>query len=70
MERTMKTRQEMAAEAGVTEAQFEEVEIALYGLDPAHRAEFIKAICELKRFAEKNNITVEELIGGATKYRQ
>jgi hypothetical protein len=46
------------------------VEEELNLLDPAYREEFIRTVCELKRFAEKNNITIEELVRGATKYRQ
>jgi hypothetical protein len=68
----MKTRQQIAHEAGVTEAQLDAVEDELHDRfpDPADRAEFIKGCCELQRIAKENNMTLEELIQGVTKWRQ
>jgi hypothetical protein len=66
----MKTRQQLAAEAGVTEAQLDAVEDAFDDLDPALRAEILKAIPEIRRIARENNITLDDLCRGATRYRQ
>jgi hypothetical protein len=66
----MKTRQQLAAEAGVTEAQLDAVEDALDALDPVLRAAVLKAMPEIERIARENNITLDDLCRGVTRYRQ
>lgn len=66
----MKTRKQLAAEAGVTEDTLDAVQEVLNDLDPAKRAELIKAISELRRIAKENNMTLDEFFQGATKFRQ
>jgi hypothetical protein len=65
-----KTREQLAAKAGVTIERADAIIDALEELEPEKRAAFFKSVRELAEWADRNGISIEELCRVATRTPQ
>jgi hypothetical protein len=56
-----KTREQLAAKAGVTIERADAIMDALDGLEPEERREFLRRVKQLGEWADRNGISIEEL---------